>query len=186
MTVLKSDNVQYKCFLKFAPASLCLLLAVTGCAPDQTTQKPASDSATPETSNQKPFGHSLKQYKIKEQGDENRKQEENEEMDLPAPEPESPRVQDAPSAAATLSRALAMALEAGADEFDFSVEERTGNHVHGVIDFPGHTGRHMDFLAVKTREGWRVVYTGSGVMVCDELEPYDFPDDMIKDCEPYF
>ncbi len=67
--------------------------------------------------------------------------------------------------------------------------QSTPNHISGSVQFiepdeeqptPGNVGA---FLAAKDENGeWALVFDGNGVIYCADIEPYDFPVEMVPQC----
>ena len=70
-----------------------------------------------------------------------------------------------------------------ASNISITIEKENGNYVRGIVEFgEGGPGQAGGFLAVKTEEGWELVYDGNGAVPCSDIELYDFPTDIIGEC----
>ncbi len=56
----------------------------------------------------------------------------------------------------------------------------TGTFAKGTYNQPNAGGGL--WFAVKTAEGWQLVFDGNGIIPCDAANKYDFPDDIISQC----
>ncbi len=63
------------------------------------------------------------------------------------------------------------------------IEKQTETHARGAVRFVDEPGGGI-FLAVKTDTGWEVPYHGNGAIVCEDMQAYGFPENMISDCTP--
>lgn len=67
------------------------------------------------------------------------------------------------------------------DEVEFSITTNTGTHAKGNIKEVEAIGGGY-WLAAKTEDGWVAVYDGQANPECSEIEPYDFPADLVPEC----
>jgi cytoskeletal protein RodZ len=67
------------------------------------------------------------------------------------------------------------------DEAEFSITTKSDEHAKGNISETGAVGGGY-WLATKTEEGWVVVYDGQANPSCEEIEPYDFPTELVPEC----
>lgn len=68
-------------------------------------------------------------------------------------------------------------------EITISISQETENHIKGEVDFqPGGPGSSGGFLVAKVNGDWKLAYDGNGVISCLDVEPYNFPVDMVIDC----
>jgi len=67
------------------------------------------------------------------------------------------------------------------EDITIKVEKYDATHARGSVQFAGELGGGM-FLAVKDQSVWDVVIDGNGSYECKFVEPYNFPEDMIQDC----
>ena len=107
---------------------------------------------------------------------------------LPSPEVESatPTEGDQPEitptgddaltvAEAAILAALAEYLDLDMNELDATVTEIRGQHAKGGVE-------NGYFIAAKANDQWVIVYAGQATPYCDEIEPYNFPVDMVPEC----
>lgn len=67
-------------------------------------------------------------------------------------------------------------------EMTVVVEESDENFATGGVgDGPG----GGMFFAANTDDGWVIAWDGNGMISCADIEPYDFPTDMIPECYDY-
>jgi len=71
----------------------------------------------------------------------------------------------------------------GEDPSDINIEinKNTGTHVQGLVNIRGEIGGGW-FLAAKVDGEWVIAADGNGVVMCDLIEPYDFPSDLAPEC----
>ncbi len=100
------------------------------------------------------------------------------------PKTEEPVMEDETSGESVLEVRAAFA-----EKFDKEIESITvtpthesENHMRGMVKLGEAIGDGGMFLAAKVEGKWRIVVDGHGVYTCLEIEPYNFPDDMIFDC----
>ncbi|MBZ9569892.1 protease inhibitor I42 family protein [Patescibacteria group bacterium] len=68
-------------------------------------------------------------------------------------------------------------------QVNLSINQETENHVRGGIAFlPGGPGEEGIFLAAKVDDHWELAFDGTGVISCEQVEKYNFPEDMIENC----
>lgn len=67
------------------------------------------------------------------------------------------------------------------EDITIKVNDYTAMHARGTVQFEGEPGGGM-FLAVKDQGAWDIVVDGNGVYECRFVEPYNFPEEMVKDC----
>jgi hypothetical protein len=65
-----------------------------------------------------------------------------------------------------------------------NITKETENHIRGTVKFedeewPENSGA---FLAAMVYDNWELVFDGQGVIYCEEMEKYNFPENMIEDC----
>ena len=68
------------------------------------------------------------------------------------------------------------------DEADFAITTNTGTHAKGNINEAEAEVSGGYWLAAKTEYGWTHVYDGQAHPTCEQIEPYDFPLDLVEDC----
>jgi len=68
-------------------------------------------------------------------------------------------------------------------EVTISIGQETDNNVRGGVEFqPGGPGNAGIFLAAKVDGSWQIVFDGQGVISCEDMADYNFPEEMITDC----
>ncbi len=68
-----------------------------------------------------------------------------------------------------------------ADEVDFSITDNTGIHAKGNVREVDAVGGGY-WLAANTEDGWVHVYDGQAHPTCEQIEPFDFPLDLVEEC----
>jgi hypothetical protein len=81
-----------------------------------------------------------------------------------------------------ITKALATKHGKSVDETIVTVSKNTGDHASGSIKFSGEEGGAAWFAAKDSNGNWVIVYDGQGVIPCDDIEPYNFPKDIIPEC----
>ncbi len=66
-------------------------------------------------------------------------------------------------------------------DVDVEINESNGTHASGVVKFAGEVAGGW-WLAVKDSSSWIIVADGNGTVLCGDIEPYDFPTDMVPEC----
>ena len=68
-----------------------------------------------------------------------------------------------------------------ATKAEVSINKNTGQYATGNIkEFEAVGGAY--WLAAKTNEGWVGVYDGQSQPTCEQIDPYNFPTDMVPEC----
>jgi|GEM_PF-1416985 len=68
-------------------------------------------------------------------------------------------------------------------EITISISQETENHIRGMVEFaPGGPGEAGLFLAAKVAGNWQLVFDGIGAIPCEQVEKYNFPEEMVADC----
>lgn len=80
-----------------------------------------------------------------------------------------------------ITKALALKHNKPVDEVNVSVSQNTGTHAKGSVSFKGEAGGGMWF-ATAEQEIWTIVYDCNGVVPCADIDPYNFPVDMVPQC----
>jgi hypothetical protein len=62
-----------------------------------------------------------------------------------------------------------------------TISKTEDSYVSGGIKFAGEIGGGW-FLGAKEDDDWMVVVDGNGTVMCADIEPYDFPVDMVPEC----
>ncbi len=67
------------------------------------------------------------------------------------------------------------------------INKETENHLRGTVQILDKSvegfGDSLIFLAAKVYDNWELVFDGQGIISCEEMAKYNFPEDMIEDCE---
>ncbi len=66
-------------------------------------------------------------------------------------------------------------------DVDASISENTGTYAKGGVKFAGEIAGAW-WLAYNDGEDWIIVADGNGSVICADIEPYDFPTDMVPEC----
>lgn len=67
------------------------------------------------------------------------------------------------------------------EEVEFTITTNTGTHAKGNIREVEAVGGGY-WLAAKAEGEWVAVYDGQAHPTCEEIEPYDFPTDLVEEC----
>jgi len=67
-------------------------------------------------------------------------------------------------------------------EIDIEVTVGTDKHARGMVKINEEGGL---FLSAEANGVWAIVHDGNGAFSCRDLEQYDFPAEMIKDCADF-
>lgn len=62
-----------------------------------------------------------------------------------------------------------------------TIDQNTGTHANGGVKFAGEIGGAW-WLAYNDGSVWIIVADGNGSVLCDDIEGYDFPTDMVPEC----
>ena len=62
-----------------------------------------------------------------------------------------------------------------------NIGKQIGNYVSGGVKFEGEIGGAW-FLAYKGASGWVIVSAGNGTIPCTDIEPYNFPVELVPEC----
>ncbi len=69
-----------------------------------------------------------------------------------------------------------------ATKVNVTISENTGSHATGgVVDWGSEVGGGY-WIAVKTGGEWVGVYAGQSQPTCSQIDPYNFPIDMVPEC----
>lgn len=69
-----------------------------------------------------------------------------------------------------------------AEDTEISITDNNGEHAKGNIIEAGSVVGGGYFLAANTSDGWVVVYDGQANPACEDIEPYDFPMELVEEC----
>lgn len=75
---------------------------------------------------------------------------------------------------------LAKVLQIDPKAATMIINQQTEKYIRGNVSY---NEKDSSFLAAKENDKWIIVYDGAGKMRCDEVKKYDFPDEMIEDCQ---
>lgn len=67
------------------------------------------------------------------------------------------------------------------NEITLTIDKNTGTYANGGVKFAGEIGGAW-WLAYHDSSGWIIVADGNGSVLCSDIEPYDFPVDMVPEC----
>ncbi len=66
------------------------------------------------------------------------------------------------------------------------INKETENHLRGTVQILDESvegsGDSLVFLAAMVYDKWELVFDGQGAIYCEEMEKYNFPENMIEDC----
>lgn len=80
-----------------------------------------------------------------------------------------------------ITKAMATRHNRPVNEVDLTVNKNTGNHASGLVKFDGDISGGW-WLAAKDNGEWVVVADGNGTVLCDDIDSYNFPTDMVPEC----
>ncbi|OGC51677.1 hypothetical protein A2982_03325 [candidate division WWE3 bacterium RIFCSPLOWO2_01_FULL_39_13] len=109
---------------------------------------------------------------------------ENSDDSLSESDETDPALEEAPDANAdkeSIALIFSQKYNKPIEEVNVEVSENTGEFAKGVISFEGEMGGGS-FLATKTDDTWKIVADGNGVIMCDLIEPYNFPVSVVPEC----
>lgn len=69
-----------------------------------------------------------------------------------------------------------------ASKVEVTIGENTGTHAKGGVKEVGSEVGGGYFIAAKKDGKWVGVYSGQANPTCEQIEPYDFPTDMVEEC----
>lgn len=114
----------------------------------------------------------------------------------PSPKPlVSPEVSFEPVVSPTLTPSvevtksdLEQIKEAFAEKYDKPLRDisvtmsgDTGTYAKGGVNFAGEIGGGW-WLAYNDDSGWLIVADGNGTVMCEDIDPYNFPIDLVPEC----
>ena len=77
---------------------------------------------------------------------------------------------------------LAKKYQKAISEVTVKVNKSAENHAVGSVRFGPEGTPGGLWFAAKTDSGWELVYDGNGIIPCDAINKYDFPEDMVPQC----
>jgi hypothetical protein len=80
-----------------------------------------------------------------------------------------------------IMRAVLDSIGLEEEEVDFSITDNTGIHAKGNVREVDAVGGGY-WLAANTEDGWVHVYDGQAHPTCEQIEPFDFPLDLVEEC----
>lgn len=99
--------------------------------------------------------------------------------------PEESESQPQPAAQKTekelITEAMATKYSKPVSDVSLEINESDGTHASGVVKFAGDIAGAW-WLAVKENGSWKIVADGNGVVMCDDIDPYNFPTSMVPEC----
>ncbi|MFC1710178.1 hypothetical protein ACFL0F_00765 [Patescibacteria group bacterium] len=99
---------------------------------------------------------------------------------LPSPSP-TPESGEVVSDEVMIKAAMAQKHGKGVEEVNLSVGDMSGIYASGVVSFAGEIGGGW-WLAVKSGDEWIIVADGNGTVMCNDIDPYNFPISMVPEC----
>jgi len=66
-------------------------------------------------------------------------------------------------------------------DVDVNISGNTGTYASGGVKFAGEIAGAW-WLAYNDGEDWIIVADGNGMVLCSDIEPYNFPVDMVPEC----
>ncbi|HUV42656.1 MAG TPA: hypothetical protein VMY36_01985 [Patescibacteria group bacterium] len=67
------------------------------------------------------------------------------------------------------------------NDVNVTMSDNTGTYAKGGVSFAGEIGGGW-WLAYNDGSDWIIVADGNGTVMCEEIEPYYFPVDMVPEC----
>jgi hypothetical protein len=81
----------------------------------------------------------------------------------------------------SIKEAFAEKYNKSFNEITLSIEQNTGTYAKGGVKFTGEIAGAW-WLAYNDASGWIIVADGNGTVLCSDIEPYNFPVDMVPEC----
>lgn len=85
------------------------------------------------------------------------------------------------SALQQIKEAFAEKYNKSVEEVDLTIDNNTGTHANGLVRFAGEVGGGW-WLSFKETSGWIIVADGNGSVLCEDVEDYNFPVDIVPEC----
>lgn len=98
-----------------------------------------------------------------------------------SPEPIPTEEEETKSDLEQIKEAFAEKYNRSVEEVDASIDNNTGTYANGLVRFAGEIGGGW-WLAYNNGDGWIIVADGNGSVMCEDIEGYDFPTDMVPEC----
>jgi len=67
------------------------------------------------------------------------------------------------------------------DDVIVTISKSNGSYAKGTVEFVGEVGGGW-FLAAKVDNSWIIAADGNGVVMCKDIEPYNFPTNLVSEC----
>jgi hypothetical protein len=80
-----------------------------------------------------------------------------------------------------IKEAFAQKYNKAISEVTVTIDQNTGTYAKGGVKFAGEIGGGW-WLAYNNGTDWLIVADGNGTVMCDDLEGYNFPTDMVPEC----
>jgi hypothetical protein len=80
-----------------------------------------------------------------------------------------------------LTKLFSLKYEKPEEEIIVGISDRTDIYAMGGVSFKGEISGGW-FLAANLDGEWEIVQDGNGTIICQIIEPYDFPGDMVPTC----
>jgi len=82
-----------------------------------------------------------------------------------------------------IAQVLANKYGKPAEDLTLDIQKRIDDYILGGVTFaPGGPGNTGFFLAAKKDNQWHIAADGNGSIACSDIEPYDFPIEIINEC----
>ena len=94
---------------------------------------------------------------------------------------QSPTIEDTKSDIEQIREAMADKYHKTLAETEISLSSIDDEFAKGSVHFSGEMGGGW-LLAAKTEDGWVIVADGNGTVICGDIEPYDFPVEIVPEC----
>lgn len=80
-----------------------------------------------------------------------------------------------------IKKALAEKYDKQTSEVRLDINEETSTHAQGLVRFADEISGGW-WLAAKEEGKWVLVADGNGTVMCGDIEPYDFPTEIVSEC----
>ncbi len=80
-----------------------------------------------------------------------------------------------------IKKAFAEKYDKQTSEINLEINKETSTHAQGVVRFAGEISGGW-WLATKEEGEWVLVADGNGTVMCEDIEPYNFPTEMVPEC----
>lgn len=100
---------------------------------------------------------------------------------IPTPEETPSEEEGTKSDLEQIREAFAEKYNRSVSEVDATIDNNTGTHANGLVRFAGEIGGGW-WLAYNDGTGWIIVADGNGSVLCDDIEGYNFPTNMVPEC----